>query len=616
MNYRCFISAILLPLVLLFSSCASNYYSKARPAYLAYFGGDYVRAVREIEKVKPSNKDVLLYLLDKGMILHAAGKYKKSNEALENAERASRILSAKSVSRQIAATIGNEEAARYSGEPHEIIMIPVLRMINYIMLDKWDDALVEVRRLQNISERLYGGTGETKNAFATYLSAIVWETLNHLNDALIDYKRMAKLNTSLPYYGRDIQFEAKKLGMRVKLPSRGSEAWKVSKNYRKKNLAQIILVIENGRSPRFISQTVDVGYLAASVPVVVGYGSNPQNAHIILDGMNAGNTYTFYDIGRDILSAAKRREKRSLVRNIIRATVQTGMFAASAELMNDDDTKNQIFGFVLGLLGVSMSAQTGADERSWRTLPRSFQVARLFVKPGKHNIALTVGGNKFFQREIDAKRDKISFVTAVIMRGGNTPHRLNSISTARTATKNKIVDVQRQMRANPRDGNLRIKLAYLNIQNGNYRMQGLLKSGARLGGNRKKAIFGLMMSNVMSGNYSKARACAKGINLSHYATAFGGLMGNLNNLPSSNDIKPACNSNVCHAFMEYVKGLIYEAKGNHPNAAKYFAKAYETDLHGRDVAQRAMKNLAACSKKFKKSKAGMNIVSDLASAIY
>ena len=97
-----------------FVGCVSTYNSRARAAHRAYHRGDYERALRIIEKADPAPRDRLLYLMDKGMILHAAGDYEESNRVLTKAEELAESFTAKSVSRETAATLWRENL---SGRP-------------------------------------------------------------------------------------------------------------------------------------------------------------------------------------------------------------------------------------------------------------------------------------------------------------------------------------------------------------------------------------------------------------------------------------------------------------------------------------------------------------------
>lgn len=408
-------------IILALASCASNYNLRAQAAHDAYHEGRYEDAAILIDKVKPANRDRLLHLLDKGMILHGAERYSESNAVLTKAEELSEMLTSKSITRETAATLWSEEATEYGGEKHERIMIPVIRMLNYIMLDEWDEVLVEVRRLITTAEKIYTDPNELDNAFAIYLSAIVWETLGQINDALISYNQLTEHKKEVPYYGYDAEAIRTRLGIAATLPPRDSAAWITSKNYRKQN-GELVVIAEAGRSPIFIAENVTNGLFSISMPEAMAFPQNFKSAKVVADGKEVGTTYPFYNIVEDIMLALKDRQKRSFIRKMIKLPVETGLYAASAELMGQDDTEGKIAGVGLALLAFSMSAAEKADERSWRTLPSQFQLGRFYLPEGRHEIELIPKGSKeSVKRTIDVAAGKPSVLLMQFPQSSDVP---------------------------------------------------------------------------------------------------------------------------------------------------------------------------------------------------
>jgi tetratricopeptide (TPR) repeat protein len=408
------------------ASCVSNYNLKARAAHNAYHEGRYEEAVALINKVRPAGRDRLLYLLDKGMILHGAGKYEESNAVLTKAEELSEAFTAKSVSRETAATLWSEEATEYGGEKYERIMIPVIRMLNYIMEDEWDEALVEVRRLITTSEKIYTDPAEMDNAFALYLSAVVWETLGQINDALISLNQMTKHKLDVPYYGYDANLFRKMLGIDAPLPQKGGVAWTTSKNYRKQK-GELIVIAETGRTPIFVAATVTNGLFTFSVPELEVFPEHFRPAKVLIDGREAGTIHPFYNIMKDILQAERDRQKRSFIRKMIKLPVQTGLYAAGGELMEEDDTKSKAAGLGLVLLALSMSAAEKADTRSWRTLPALFELGRFYLPEGRHRVELEPeGGGDGVEETVDVTSEKPSVLLVKLPQGTGAPAKLTT----------------------------------------------------------------------------------------------------------------------------------------------------------------------------------------------
>ncbi|MBN2703906.1 MAG: hypothetical protein JXR23_06810 [Pontiellaceae bacterium] len=114
--------------------------------------GNYPAAIARIdaarnEAYKP--KDRVLFYLDMGMLLHWNGEYKESNEYLEMAERAIDENFTKSLSRAATSLLLNDNVLDYAGEDYEDIYLNLFKALNYLALNQDDDALVEIRRIDN-----------------------------------------------------------------------------------------------------------------------------------------------------------------------------------------------------------------------------------------------------------------------------------------------------------------------------------------------------------------------------------------------------------------------------------------------------------------------------------
>jgi hypothetical protein len=588
--------------------CASGYQAKAAAAQHAYFAGDYDRARDLIEKVQPAPRDRLLFLLDRGIILQAAGNYDESNKALEQAENLADVLFAKSITKETAATLWSEEARDYPGERYEIAMIPVLRMLNYIMLDRWNDALVEVRRLGTTVERIYGPEQTFDNAFSIYLSAMIWEALGHLNDAMIDYKKLAKAQAPAPYYGNDLKAMSSRLGLPATLPAAGSMAWTKSPDYRGAG-GELVVIALMGQSPHFVSEWVSTGAFTVSVPRLVHSAPGATHTDVAVDGRTIGQTFLFHDTTKDMLAALKERTKRSLIRRIVKTSVQTGLYAGGAVLMESDKTEEQLAGLALSILALSMAATDKADERSMRTLPANFQIGRFYLKPGSHEIEITPNsGSAVIRRAITISRERPS---VIIARFGAASSVVSRPKAGRTAREQLRADV----RQHPADGTLKIKLAEEMLRSGDDDVAGLIEDGLKQGGNARKGIAVMLAALTMKGRYPEASAWAergKGLSttFSYCADALAYLMAK-GGAPSGEP--PAATSpSIERALGRLTAGLVAEKRKDSEAATAFFAEAYELGLREKSVAQRVVANYRLTDESFRKSQRGADILSAFA----
>ncbi|MEJ2306851.1 MAG: hypothetical protein P8Y30_04800, partial [candidate division WOR-3 bacterium] len=111
----------------------------------------YIQAAEKIEKAKNEGKyegkDRVLYYLDMGIALHFAGNYRASNEFLDKAEIAIEENFTKSISKMMVSFLLNDNALDYAGEDYEDIFTNIIKTLNYLHLQNYEDAMVEVRRI-------------------------------------------------------------------------------------------------------------------------------------------------------------------------------------------------------------------------------------------------------------------------------------------------------------------------------------------------------------------------------------------------------------------------------------------------------------------------------------
>ena len=129
---------------LLAAGCASHSLDMAavRASLLA---GDVPAAVQQFESRKAS-KSNLLYLFERGWILHTAGRWEESNQAFEAAEQRADELFTRSISREALALATTDLALPYRGMPYELQVVQYYRALNYLALGQPQEALVEARK--------------------------------------------------------------------------------------------------------------------------------------------------------------------------------------------------------------------------------------------------------------------------------------------------------------------------------------------------------------------------------------------------------------------------------------------------------------------------------------
>ncbi len=147
--------------------------------------------IRSEKESQYGRANAVLYHLDLGMVLHECGRYHESNRQFSKAESLMRARDVKSVSQETAALVANENSKDYQAEGFERALCHLFHTLNYVFLGRTQDALVEVRRMEDFLDRLNrdfpGGRSYRDDAFGHYLSALLYEESGEPDDARISY---------------------------------------------------------------------------------------------------------------------------------------------------------------------------------------------------------------------------------------------------------------------------------------------------------------------------------------------------------------------------------------------------------------------------------------------
>ncbi len=171
--------------------------------------GDYPGAIELVEAEKDGafdGKNRLLYYFERGMLLHLDGYYAESNVAFENAKRVGDELYTESVSNIGVSFLSNDYALDYAGENFERTLVHLFSALNYLLLREPDSALVEIRQVGEYLRKLQVDSPNEnvyqEDAFARYLSALVYESRGEIDAAFVDYKKAA---VAYQDYGADYE---------------------------------------------------------------------------------------------------------------------------------------------------------------------------------------------------------------------------------------------------------------------------------------------------------------------------------------------------------------------------------------------------------------------------
>lgn len=376
----------------------------------------YLEADSVVEKHASSygGKSAVLYDLDRAITLHLAGRYEESNSHLHRAEDRIDDLFTKSLTGQVGAMLTNDNTLPYEGEDFEKVMLNIFSALNYIFMGRIDSALVEIRKVTH-KLTLYNDRYEKKSvykddAFARYLSGILFEARGELNDALVSYR---KAHEAYQQYAKDFKTPrppglsgdilrlAEALGATDIVEQYQKEfpdtTWTPYRTLEKKS--ELILISQNGLAPIKEDFFVDVplpdrvGFYPFRVafpkfvarPNSVAY----SEIHVTADGRAVASRRTV--VAEDVTAIARKDLEDRIGRIQAKAFARAiAKYGAGKIVEKQARASNNTAAEVLVVLGTRVYAFVSeqADKRSWRTLPGQFQMARLELPPGEYSVVI------------------------------------------------------------------------------------------------------------------------------------------------------------------------------------------------------------------------------------
>jgi uncharacterized protein len=369
-------------IVLLIVSCAS-YSTRIQEPRKHFDRGEYDVAIEELKKLtEKKDNDELLYWMDLGMVFHTAGRYPEAINAFSHADKLAEIKDYTSLTQEAASVMLSDQVKPYKGEDFEKIMVNMYLALDYTMLHKWEDALVECRRVNHKIDMMIsqGGLPYEQNAFAKYLAASLFEAQNEINDAFVDYRNLLKWKSNLPYLAPPLLRIAADQHDYDELEEYQKRFPDVTNYKIGKNQGEIILLLEQGRAPVKVPSPA-----FRLLPTFRRQNYTSDYAWLRVGEGNRARTFSLYDVEA---TAIKELDHRT---GLIIAKKVTGIVLkeVAAEIVAKE-THSPIAGALTSIL---LHATDSADLRSWTTLPARLQLARLVVPAGRQDIDLDMVTN-------------------------------------------------------------------------------------------------------------------------------------------------------------------------------------------------------------------------------
>jgi hypothetical protein len=419
--------------MMLFSACAS-FYETSRGFNNQFEQGNIEGALTELKHDRLYKKDNnrLLYYLNRGLLLSMEGKYEASNKAFEKAYLFGEDFKVNYAS-EAASFLINPMITVYRGEDHENLMPLYFKALNFLKLEKYDEALVECKRLnlrlQQLSDKYKSPDKFQEDAFIHNLMGIIYQATNDWNNAFIAYRNAYDIYQS--DYIRFFGIESPEQLKRDLLISAWNTGFKDEFDYYKEKFewhdfkvetqeAELLFLWHNGLCPvkdewsiNFVvdhnSNNLTV-FSSDQLPFQFPYSTNRDNDEFDLKDLEAfrvafpkyverpvyyssatiqSDTTTYplqlvEDVNKIAFKSLQERMFLEFSKSLMRAAVKK---AAEKSARKEDKG----FGALVGMVNAFTEK---ADTRNWQTLPHSISYARVSLKEGKNeiNFKLQAGG--------------------------------------------------------------------------------------------------------------------------------------------------------------------------------------------------------------------------------
>ncbi len=335
------------------------------------------RAAEAIESLKPlaekKSDDQLLYVLDYSMALQIYGMYKESSDALIKADSLTDIQDYHSISNIVGATLGSEEMIQYKGESFEKYLINTMNAINFAMLGKNDEAIVECRRINNkLSKmKMEGRKSYELSPFAHYFSAILWESERKWDDAYIAFEQAYKLDPTIPGIEIDLVRAAKR-ARREETHKKWKDQFAVSEDpkWYDKKMGELVVIFQQGWIPRKGARS-DAPRFPRLYPVY----SETKKISVSVNG-NESKSRPTYDVGSVAIRTLEDDYGSLIARRM-------GGVVAKAVVADQIRQKDRLLG---DLAYIAMRLSDRADLRQWSTLPNEIHLVRIILPAGEYKI--------------------------------------------------------------------------------------------------------------------------------------------------------------------------------------------------------------------------------------
>jgi tetratricopeptide (TPR) repeat protein len=348
------------------------------------------------------DRNQLLRLMEQGVVFYQLGKYEESADVLLAAAVLMEEQDKISLTEQTGSLVLNEWITKYRGEYSERLWVHTYLMMDFLLLNRPESALVEAKRALKVFDAFPEALA--KDHFSRALIGLCFENLSEYNDAFIEYRKLAEQMSSQSVVARQLSRIASLLGMPDEARAYREEIPESLLNLPQgRDESELILFVSIGRGP-----TKESGYIIIppgtrfSFPVYRDHPDSGADIEVLEDERQLASsviTTEVYDVAYDALEA---RKGFIFGKELARVASKEALVH---ELEEDNDTR--FLGFLARMTFIAMEE---ADTRCWQTLPAAFKLVRIPIGAGIHHFRVSIkqmehgGGKEVILPELNVRR--------------------------------------------------------------------------------------------------------------------------------------------------------------------------------------------------------------------
>lgn len=378
----------------------------------------------ELRKKVYTNRNMIMFYLDRGIVNHYAGFYEDSSKDFETAEQLIQEAFTKSMSAEVGSFLLNDNVKEYAGEDYEDLYVNIFAALNYYHTGDIEGSVVEIRKLNEklvvLSDKYERATQKaaesnkqvktsdlpmeaskfSNSALARYLGMLFFRATGKMDDARIDMEEIKRAYDLAPgVYNHSIPAS---VNNELTIPA---------------DKARLNVIVFTGLSPVKEEEVTSIplplpfpnNTAKLALPMMVERPSMVQSVEVVLSNGEKFNLELIENMGAVARETFKSKRGLIIVKTTARTIIKATVTAAAA---NAASQRSGLMGLLVGAVGkVAADASEQADIRLSRYFPSRALVGGINLDPGTYTVTVNYSGAGMVhseQKEITVRNNTLN----------------------------------------------------------------------------------------------------------------------------------------------------------------------------------------------------------------